>query len=236
MEYVALDLETTGLDAGRDRVIEVGAVVFTADGVRATLERLGNPGRTVPEAVLRLTGIDPEQLSAAPPPEVVLRELAALLPDRQAVGHGARLDVEFLVSAGLWPEGQEILDTLEIARILMPGAASHSLPVLVTELGLDQPRPHRALDDADATRQPLLRLRELGAGLDEGLKEAMLALVAPYGWAIASFFAEALTAPTPFVPVPARPPAALRAGGVHGRDELDDDPRSLVGLLAPEGP
>src|SRR5947207_2277018 len=186
MEYVALDLETTGLDAERDRVIEVGAVVFTVDRVAATLERLGNPGRSVPDAVLRLTGIDPETLAGASAPEVALRELAALLPDRQPVGHGARLDVDFLVSAGLWPAGLEILDTLDIARILMPDAASHSLPILVTELGLDQPRPHRALDDADATRQLFLRLRELGAGLDEGLKESMLVLVAPYGWPIAS--------------------------------------------------
>ncbi|HXM55650.1 MAG TPA: exonuclease domain-containing protein, partial [Candidatus Dormibacteraeota bacterium] len=49
MEYVALDLETTGLDAERDRVIEVGAVAFTTDAVTATLEQLSNPGPSVPD-------------------------------------------------------------------------------------------------------------------------------------------------------------------------------------------
>ena len=67
MEYVALDLETTGLDATRDRVIEVGAVAFTPAGVTSTLERLANPGRSVPEAVLRLTGIDPNRQSSGCP-------------------------------------------------------------------------------------------------------------------------------------------------------------------------
>src|SRR5437763_970804 len=100
-------------------------------------------------------------------------------------------------AAGCWEAGRELVDTLHIARILLPQAASHSLPLLAAELGLEQPRPHRALDDADATRQLLMRLREEAAGLDEELKEKMLALVAPYGWAIASFFAEALALPAP---------------------------------------
>src|SRR4029077_20171632 len=68
-EYVALDLETTGLDPARDRVIEVGAVAFTPELVSASLERLVNPGRAVPEAVLRLTGIRQEELRGAATPE-----------------------------------------------------------------------------------------------------------------------------------------------------------------------
>jgi predicted DnaQ family exonuclease/DinG family helicase len=236
MEYVALDLETTGLDAERDRVIEVGAVVFTVDAVGATLERLTDPGRSVPDAVLRLTGITPEDLVGAPAVAAVMTELAELLAGRQPVGHGARLDVDFLITAGLWPPDREILDTLDIARILMPDAQSHSLPVLAAELGLAQPRPHRALDDADATRQLFLRLREVAAGQDERLKEAMLSLVAPYGWALASFFAEALTAPEPVGAVPLPRPGAGANGRTRGREGVDDDPRAVVGLLAPGGP
>src|SRR6266851_928790 len=201
-EYAALDLETTGLDPGRDRVIEVGAVAFTPEGVTASMERLVDPGRPVPEPVLRLTGIKPEELRGAASEAVALAELGAFLHGRQPVGHGARLDIDFLTAAGHWDEASEILDTLDVARILMPSAASHSLPLLATELGFGQPRPHRALDDADATRQLLLRLREEAVALDENLKESMLALVAPYAWPIARFFADALTAPNPD-PLPA---------------------------------
>jgi predicted DnaQ family exonuclease/DinG family helicase len=237
MEYVALDLETTGFDPERDRVIEVGAVAFDPDQVLATLERLADPGRSVPDAVLRLTGINREELAQAQSSRAALQELAGFLERRQPVGHGARLDTDFLASAGLWPEDSEILDTLDVARILLPGANSHSLPALAGELGLEQPRPHRALDDADATRQLFLKLRELAAGLDEGLKESMLALVAPYGWAIASFFAEALTQPVTLPPLrpraqhDRRPAAATRPAA----PVPNDDPSALAALLAPGG-
>ncbi|MBJ7601053.1 MAG: hypothetical protein DLM67_17295 [Candidatus Nephthysia bennettiae] len=238
MEYVALDLETTGFDPERDRVIEVGAVAFDADRVLGRLERLADPGRSVPDAVLRLTGINREELSQAPSSQAALQELAAFLDRRQPVGHGARLDIDFLESAGLWPNGLEILDTLDVARILLPGASSHSLPALAGELGLEQPRPHRALDDADATRQLFLKLRDLAAALDEGLKESMLALVAPYGWAVASFFAEALTQAVSLPPVSPRPPRPARRVAVERLPSLapDDDPNALAALLDPSGP
>src|SRR5579859_2274680 len=234
-EYVSLDLETTGLDPSRDRVIEVGAVAFTADLTLATLERLVDPERPLPEAVARLTGISQADLRGAASAESALGELADFVRGRQPVGHGARLDVDFLTASGVWERDWEILDTLDVARILLPGAASHSLPLLAIELGFSQPRPHRALDDADATRQLLLRLREEAAVLDEGLKESILALVAPYGWAVARFFAEALTAPNPESP-PSRPAARGGTTGWRAASEPPDDPDLMVAMLAPEGP
>jgi predicted DnaQ family exonuclease/DinG family helicase len=238
MEYVALDLETTGFDPERDRVIEVGAVAFDPDRVVDSLERLADPGRSVPDAVLKLTGISREELARGVSSRAALHELADFVSNRQPVGHGARLDVDFLAAAGLWPDGWEIIDTLDIARILMPGASSHSLPALASELGLQQPRPHRARDDADATRQLFLKLREVAAALDEELKESMLALVAPYIWAVASFFAEALTQAAvlpPLRPRPRRPVLGDLPGRVRG-GVPDDEPGVLAGLLGPEGP
>ena len=80
MEYVALDLETTGLDPSRDGVIEVGAVAFRDAEVTARLERFANPGRRIPEPVARLTGIRNDDLRAAPPPAAVLEELIRAAP------------------------------------------------------------------------------------------------------------------------------------------------------------
>lgn len=234
-EYAALDLETTGLDPARDRVIEVGAVAFTTDTVTSTLEELVDPGRAVPETVLRLTGIKQEELRGAALPHAALSRLADFVRGRQPVGHGAKLDVDFLVAAGMWDPSQEILDTLDVARILLPSAGSHSLPLLSTEMGFNQPRPHRALDDADATRQLLLRLREEAAALDEGLKESMLALVAPYTWPVARFFADSLVLPNPNPEAESTMTAkAARPDG--GREVPPDDPRLMAALLGPEGP
>jgi Rad3-related DNA helicase/DNA polymerase III epsilon subunit-like protein len=233
-EYAALDLETTGLDPARDRVIEVGAVAFTPEHVTTTLERLVDPGRAVPETVLRLTGIRQDELRGAASPESALGELADFLRGRQPVGHGARLDVDFLSAAGLWDPETEILDTLDLARILLPSAASHSLPLLATEMGFNQPRPHRALDDADATRQLLLRLREEAASLDEALKESMLALVAPYGWSIARFFADALTAPNSEANLTSDQVVDSARG--DAAESPPDDPALMSALLGPDGP
>jgi Rad3-related DNA helicase/DNA polymerase III epsilon subunit-like protein len=233
-EYAALDLETTGLDPARDRVIEVGAVAFTPERVTMTLERLVDPGRAVPETVLKLTGIRQEELRGAASPDSALRELADFLRGRQPVGHGARLDVDFLAAAGLWDPSMEILDTLDVARILLPSAPSHSLPLLATEMGFNQPRPHRALDDADATRQLLLRLREEAALLDESLKESMLALVAPYQWSIARFFADALTSPNPDPEASSGEVVDSVRGG--SAESPPDDPVLMAALLGPEGP
>src|SRR5207249_5987867 len=96
----------------------------------STLERLVDPGRPVPDTVLRLTGIKQDELRGATNPDAALHLLADFLRGRQPVGHGARLDVEFLEAAGLWDPSQEILDTLDLARILLPAALSHSLPLL----------------------------------------------------------------------------------------------------------
>ncbi len=235
MEYVAFDLETTGLDPQRDGVIEVGAVAFDHSSVTGRLERFANPGRRLPDSVSRLTGIRNEDLRAAPPPQAVLAELVRFCDGRQAIGHGAMLDIDFLTAAEAWEPGRALIDTLHIARVLLPNAPSHSLPMLALELGLEQPRPHRALDDADATRQLFLRLREEAAALDESLKEKMLPLIAPYGWPIASFFAEALVAADPR---PAEQPLSISDVLPRGprRRTADDDPAFLAALLGPDGP
>lgn len=234
-EFVALDLETTGLDPARDRVIEIGAVAFTPEGVTSTLEQLVDPGRAVPDTVLRLTGIKQDELRGAASPEDALRRLADFVEGRQPVGHGARLDVDFLEAAGVWGGAREILDTLDIARILLPAAGSHSLPLLSSEMGFSQPRPHRALDDADATRQLLLRLREEAIALDEVLKESMLALVAPYEWPVARFFADALSAPNPN-PEPTTAVRREAASGGRVTEPPPEDPAAVASLLGPDGP
>jgi len=245
--FVALDLETTGFDAEHDRVIEVGAVAFTPQGVLGSLEMLANPERAVPAAILELTGIDPADLAAATTPSAALERLAAFMAGREAVGHGARLDLAFLTAAGRWPAGTEILDTLDLARIFLPGAPSYSLPLLVRELKLLQPRPHRALDDADATRQLLLHLIGVVAALPAPVRAKVAALVAASDYPVARFVRRALATGVPSSALdvasnvstaePTRPTRPQRESQGEGEGEAaQDSPERLAELLGPDGP
>jgi predicted DnaQ family exonuclease/DinG family helicase len=236
-EYVALDFETTGLDPRNDRVIEVGGVAFTNSGeVVNTFEQLADPQRSVPAAVLRLTGIDRRDLIGAASWEQVLREVALFSSGRQPIAHGGRLEFSFLQAAGLWPPDMEMLDTLDLARILLPDSHSHSLPRLAGELGLTQPRPHRALDDAHATRQLLLALKRRAEELSGDLKQRMLELVEVYEWPVARFLAGPLAAPSrfeasrPVQEVQTAPGRRLEAEGFSLAVE------ELAALAGPDGP
>ncbi|MDQ6899584.1 MAG: exonuclease domain-containing protein, partial [Candidatus Dormibacteraeota bacterium] len=239
MQYAAFDLETTGLDPAQDQVIEIGAVSFDADGLQEHYEELVRPVRQVPSEVLALTGIEPAALALGSEPALALDRLRGFLAGRIPVAHGGGFDLSFLRQNGAWPDEQEVLDTLDLARILLPGVASHSLPRLAADLGLDQPRPHRALDDADATRQLLVKLRDRARALPPAVKSALLDICQPHSWPLAKFLAEALAAPAlPDQPgteptvkdLPAQP-APTEQG-----PKPPEDPAALAALLSPDGP
>src|SRR5438132_9327259 len=151
---VALDLETTGLSPRLDRIIEVGAVRFHGDEVLATFQSLVRPEVGIPRAVQELTGIRDADVAAAPPPEEVLAQLIDFVGDSGVVAHSGTFDLSFMVNPKS-DTGYELFDTLDLARIMLPMAPSHSLPHLSRQLGLAHPHPHRALSDADAARQLL---------------------------------------------------------------------------------
>jgi DNA polymerase III epsilon subunit-like protein len=93
-DYIALDLETTGLDLENDSIIEIGAVRFDERGdVLETYETLVNPGRPLPPAVQDLTGISETDLADAPPLYLITSQLQAFLGDAhcrpQRVGFGS---------------------------------------------------------------------------------------------------------------------------------------------------
>ena len=148
---MALDLETTGLSPRLDRIIEVGAVRFRGDEVLATFQSLARPEVSIPRPVQELTGIRDADVAAAPPPEQVLAQVIDFVGDSAVVAHSGTFDLSFLIDGQTGP-GYELFDTLDLARIMLPMAPSHSLPHLSRQLGLTHIDPHRALSDADAAR------------------------------------------------------------------------------------
>ncbi|MGI6207430.1 MAG: helicase C-terminal domain-containing protein [Anaerolineae bacterium] len=191
-QYVALDLETTGLDPQRDVIIEVGAVRFGDDGPMKRFSSFVNPGgRPIPAKIQHLTGISPEDLANAPQPWDVMRKLADFVGNDVVVGHSIGFDTAFLSRYRLLQRNRAI-DTFELSTILLPHMARHSLQHLVGELDLASNSAHRALDDAEAAMRLFQALREAALGLPIELLERVVSLGRRSNWAQASFFEDVL--------------------------------------------
>ncbi len=230
---VALDLETTGLTPRLDRIIEVGAVRFRGGQTLERFESLVRPQVPIPGSVQMLTGITDADVQEAPSAEVVLRELIDFVGDTPVVAHGGSFDLSFMSDAG-GDSAYELFDTLDLARILLPAAPSHSLPHLSRQLGLGHGRPHRALSDAEAARELFGYLWEFARGLPRELLDQMLVITVGWTNPVRSFLAGAEAAGAsdgmslPVRPAPARAPRKEATPST--------DPAAIRALLDPDGP
>jgi Rad3-related DNA helicase/DNA polymerase III epsilon subunit-like protein len=188
---VAFDLETTGLSPKADRVLEIGAVRLDTEMRRiGELEIVVDPGVPIPLAVQRLCGLTAADIVGAPAPAEGVAQLADFCAGAELIAHGAGFDVTFC--AGLVPDAfahRRVLDTLELARILLPTAESHSLPLLSAALGIEHRRPHRALSDASATHLLFSRLRDAAEALPATVLSTMRSVATEAGGELGLFFA-----------------------------------------------
>ena len=166
-ELVAFDLETTGLTPGIDRIVEIGAVRFTAAGaILATFERLVNPLQPSGEAARTIHGISDDQLADAPSARDVLPEFIAWLGDPRSttlLAHHAASDAGYLGSELIRSElpvpGHFVVDTLAWARRRWPRFGNHRLDSLAARFGPDEGSRHRALADSHRVRRVFLALQ-----------------------------------------------------------------------------
>ena len=162
-DLAVLDVETTGFDPLKDRVIEVGIVHMRGGEVLDSWGQLVNPGRLIPPDVVQLTGIQQEQVDSAPPFADVAAEVAERLAGRVLVAYNLSFDRGF-VSAELaragrtWPTAPE-LDPLVFARQLQAAAGSKRLGAVAERLGIRLEEAHRAVDDATTAGRVLYAFR-----------------------------------------------------------------------------
>lgn len=153
MNYVALDLEMTGLHLKTDQIIEIGAVRMESGNATAHFSTLVNPKRKLSEHIISLTGITDDLLVTAPPLTDVLPEFLDFCGDDAILGHNLNFDYGFLAQACLnqkitWhPLG---IDTLKLARHFLPAEQKKSLVELRQFFSIETAQIHRAYDDAYA--------------------------------------------------------------------------------------
>ena len=146
--YAAIDLEMTGLKPGFDEIIEVGIVRCTPERVLDQWSTLVRPLEMPPLRIQRMTGIAPDALVDAPAWSEVESKVQSLLSDATLIGHNVRFDESFLEAVGFKPSTPSV-DTLPLAQIIEPGAASHRLGDLCLRYGIELKDAHRALADAE---------------------------------------------------------------------------------------
>src|SRR5215207_8084254 len=190
---VAIDIESTGLSEERDAIIEIGAVKFKGHRVEAEWTSLINPGRHIPEFISGLTGISDVEVRTAPSYRSIAHQLEAFVGDAPVVGHNVRFDLGFLQKAGLC-QYNEVIDTYELASVLMPTASRYNLGSLGKQLGILLPATHRALDDARVTMAAFNRLFEMARELPLELLADIVRLSEPLEWDAAWLFQEVLQA------------------------------------------
>ena len=153
-DYIAVDVETTGLNPARDRLLEIGAARILNGKVEATYQTFIDAGVEVPERITELTGITDEMRLSGKRPEQAIPEFLEFCGELPILGHNVSFDFGFLkqaaVNQGLTFE-REALDTLKIARKLLPDLLSRRLPDLCAYYQVDPGNSHRALDDALST-------------------------------------------------------------------------------------
>jgi len=185
--YIALDTETTGLDAERDAIIEIAAVKFRDGEMLHTWSTLVNPKRRLPYKIQLLTGIKPEELQRAPIISAVTTPFVRFVKDYPVVGHNVRFDLAFLRQHGILLRNPA-LDTFQLASILMPEVTSYSLSALTDALGIEVQDHHRALADALATKDLFLALVDRGLELDLAVLQEINRVAARSHWPLRGFF------------------------------------------------
>jgi DNA polymerase-3 subunit epsilon len=162
LHLVVVDTETTGLDASKDRVIEVGIIHFEAGQCVDRYGVLVNPGIPIPQEVVELTGIKDDDVRDAPPFEVVAAEVAERLGRGVIVGYNLAFDRGFLTAeltrcSRAWPE-MACLDPLILVRELHRNQGSKKLAAAAARMGINLEEAHRATADAEVAGLLLIAL------------------------------------------------------------------------------
>ncbi len=172
-EFIALDFETTGLDRENDDIIEVGLARFKDDLLVETYSTFVFTDKQIPENVVKITGISNNTLEHAPKIEEILTDISSFIGDLPIVAHNASFDMAFLLKhlPGL---KNKVIDTLILSRILLPQEHYFSLEKLVDIFGIVNKNAHRALYDAIACGELLLKLLPFAGNIKDEEWEILL--------------------------------------------------------------
>lgn len=161
--YVVFDVETTGLSAVYDTIIELAAVKVKGGEIIDKFEAFANPHRPLSATIIELTGITDDMLRDAPDVVDVIRDFREWIGNDILVAHNASFDMGFLNVAykkllEVEKAKNPVIDTLELGRFLYPEFKNHRLNTLCKKFDIELTQHHRAIYDTEATAYLLLKM------------------------------------------------------------------------------
>ena len=159
--FMAIDLETTGLDPRRDRIVSLAAVKFVGDDVVPALVTLVNPGQPIPASATTIHGIDDAMVADAPDEATVVQRLDEVCAGEVIVGHSVAFDVAVLARArrqSIVTPPLATLCTQRLAASLHPTWTDLTLEAVSASLGVPVDGRHTAEGDAVIAGRLLIAL------------------------------------------------------------------------------
>ena len=161
--YVVFDIETTGFSPIKNKIIEIGAVKVINGEITERFSTFVNPQVPIPFEIEKLTSINDEMVMEAPVIEEVLPRFLEFCEGCVLVAHNASFDISFIrenAERQQLPFDYTYVDTVGIARVLLPHQAKHTLDAVCKSLGISLENHHRAVDDAEATAEIFIKLSD----------------------------------------------------------------------------
>jgi DNA polymerase III epsilon subunit len=171
-EFVIFDVETTGLSPIEgDRIVEIAAVKIKGAVVVDKFYSLVNPQRSMPSQATQVNNITEEMLVTAPMAVDILPQMIHFIGGACVAGHNVRFDLNFLcfelaLIGRRLNDQTPAVDTLKMARDLLPYLSNHKLAYLARSLGVVVDQTHRAMADVEITVAVFLRLMEMAGDKD----------------------------------------------------------------------
>ena len=158
--FVVFDIETTGFSPEKNRIIEIGAVKVVGGAITDKFSTFVNPDVPIPFEIEQLTGINDNMVLPAPKIDEVLPHFLEFCEGCSLVAHNASFDVSFIAFQAKVQElvfEPTVLDTVAMARHLLPQLNRFKLDTVAKALGVSLENHHRAVDDAGATAEIFLK-------------------------------------------------------------------------------
>ena len=203
-DFIALDIETTGLMYTQEEIIEFAAVHFHHGEAVDQISLLIRPSKSIPAAITRLTGIGDADVAGAPSFSEVLPQIRTFLQDFPLVAHNSNFDLPFLEyharrvhgdfrnwdardkQFAYFPNPQ--FDTVLLSRIYLSFLPSFSLRALVDYFQFGLENAHRALPDAEAAGKLFLEIVERAVQTKFADVQKILQILEPTDEPVKTFF------------------------------------------------